>query len=596
VITETASVTPNDWPYERAPLASECAAGWEAITSACRPYGTLVLAGLGHAGGQGSSAYSQEVMWAPSRVADVVSREPPAELEPNGIAEVVHDFAAAAALAVASGPDGVEIDAGPFSLIRQFWSGLTNQRGDEYGADRLLFARQVLGSVRRTIGPDRILALRLCCDELAPWAGITPEHAEHGVSELVHDLDLLTVVRGGPYSTSAYRPDAHTPPNFNWDLCQRMRKAADGQSAVVLQGSVIAVDDAERALSAGVADLVEMTRAQIAEARLVALARAGQAERARPCLLCNQACRARDNRNPIVSCVVDPSAGHETEEPDPDAAEPAPGPPVLIVGAGPAGLECARVLGQAGRRVRVLERSDQPGGVPVRAAVGAGRESIRRVGTWLTAETERLGVEVSLGVDAHPGDLAAARSEGWEVVLATGGRPFTDRWVPDGGAPVVVDPLQLFAFADLPAGPVVVDDPVGDWLGVGVAEWLAAAGRTVTLISPDPICGSLLARTGDLADANVRLQQAGVARQLRSVVRKVGDGTVEVEDAWTGAAAVLPATVLVDCGHRLPDDDVYRELGDPGVLRAGDCVAPRSILEAVLEGRRAAYALIGKAP
>lgn len=182
VITETASVTANDWPYERAPLASECRTGWESVAGACHPYGTLVLASLGHAGGQGSSAYSQEVMWAPSPVADVVSREPPAELEPDGIAEVVHAFRVAAGRAVAAGLDGVEIDAGPYSLIRQFWSGLTNQRLDQYGADRLLFARQVLTAARQAIGPQRILGLRLCCDELAPWAGITPDHAELAVS------------------------------------------------------------------------------------------------------------------------------------------------------------------------------------------------------------------------------------------------------------------------------------------------------------------------------------------------------------------------------------------------------------------------------
>src|SRR5947209_5809219 len=109
-----------------------------------------------------------------------------------------------------------------------------------------------------------------------------------------------------------------------------------------------------------------MTRAQIAEAGLIGLLRAGQDQQARPCLLCNQACRVRDARNPIVSCVVDPSTGYETEEPI-EAAAP-DGAPVVVVGAGPAGLECARVLAEAGRRVKVLERSERPGGVPVQAA------------------------------------------------------------------------------------------------------------------------------------------------------------------------------------------------------------------------------------
>ena len=133
IIIETASVSADDWPYERAPLAADCGPGWRAVAEACRPHGPLVLAGLGHAGGQGSSAYSQAVMWAPSRVADVVSREPPAALEPAGIAAIVAAFAEAARLAVVAGLDGVEVDAGAWSLLRQFHSGLTNLRADGYG-------------------------------------------------------------------------------------------------------------------------------------------------------------------------------------------------------------------------------------------------------------------------------------------------------------------------------------------------------------------------------------------------------------------------------------------------------------------------------
>ncbi len=115
--------------------------------------------------------------------------------------------------------------AGAWSLLRQFQSGLTNQRADGYGEDRLRLSREVLAAVRRAVGAERIVALRLSCDELAPWAGITPEQALEAVADLASRVDLLTVVRGGPYSTSAYRPDAHTPPSFNLDLCRAVREA-----------------------------------------------------------------------------------------------------------------------------------------------------------------------------------------------------------------------------------------------------------------------------------------------------------------------------------------------------------------------------------
>ena len=267
IVTETASVHPSDWPYERAPLASACGPGWRAVVGACHPQGTLVLAGLGHAGGQGSSAYSQSVLWAPSPVADVASREMPMAMGRQEMAALVDGFATAARTAASAGVDGVEVDAGPLSLLRQFHSGITNLRDDPYGEDRLRLTREVLDAVRHAVGPDLLIGLRLSCDELAPWAGVTPEHAAGHVEELAPLVDLLVVVRGGPYSSTAYRPDAHTPGGFNLDLCAAMRRAAAGHVPVVLQGSVVDAGMASRALEDGTADLVEMTRAQIAEPR-----------------------------------------------------------------------------------------------------------------------------------------------------------------------------------------------------------------------------------------------------------------------------------------------------------------------------------------
>jgi 2,4-dienoyl-CoA reductase (NADPH2) len=139
-----------------------------------------------------------------------------------------------------------------------------------------------------------------------------------------------------------------------------------------------------------------------------------------------------------------------------------------------------------------------------------------------------------------------------------------------------------------PDGPVVVHDPVGGPVGVAVAEVLTSAGRQVALVTQDPVVGTLLSLTGDLADANVRLQRAGVTRELRSLIREVSGGTALLEDVWTGAQRRVDCAVLVDCGHRLPDEDLY--LSRPETPRAGDCVAPRTVAEAIREGRRLGHA------
>jgi 2,4-dienoyl-CoA reductase (NADPH2) len=137
---------------------------------------------------------------------------------------------------------------------------------------------------------------------------------------------------------------------------------------------------------------------------------------------------------------------------------------------------------------------------------------------------------------------------------------------------------------------VLVLDPVGDGTGVGIAEQVAAAGWPTVLVTPDQVAGTQLARTGDLAPANVRLARAGVVRETRSTLREVIGGRAVLEHVWTGARRTVDCVLVVDCGFRLPADGLWR--ARPHLARAGDCVAPRTVHEAVLEGRRAAALVV----
>jgi 2,4-dienoyl-CoA reductase (NADPH2) len=579
VVTEEASVHESDWPYERSPLAAACGPGWAAVAAACHAEGALVLAALGHAGQQGSSAYHQAPMWAPSRVPDVNTREVPKAMERADIGAVIDGFARAARAAMAAGLDGVEVNGGQHSLVRQFLSGLTNQRGDEWGSDRLVFARQVLGAVRAAVGASGVVGLRLSCDELAPWAGIVPDVGAAIAAELAAHVDYITVVRGSIFTVSATRPDSHVAPGFNLPLVGLVRAAVPASVAVVAQGSIVDAPQAEAALVEGTCDAVEMTRAQIADASLVRKLRTGH--RARPCILCNQVCQVRDARNPIVSCAVDPASGYEAMEPEPEVVTAQDGRDVLVVGGGPAGLECARIAAERGHRVTVIDDRDVPGGMVPVAAAALGRERLGAITRWLAEECTRLGVRFSRG-RATAADISAFTGD---VVLCTGSRAGRRTYdVGEGGVVVSADA----ALASLPDGRVVVWDPVGGPIGVSVSETLRAAGREVALVTPDLIAGNELSRTGDLAPANVRLLAAGVEIERRSLLRCVAAGSAEVEDRFTGVARSIPAAVVVDAGYRLPDDELWRATGRD---RAGDAVAPRTIYEAVLEGRRAASAL-----
>lgn len=613
VVVEEASVHASDWPYERAPLAESCAPGWAAVARSCRTHGALVLAALGHSGGQGSSAYSQSAMWAPSGVPEVNTREVPKVMETDDIEAVVAGFRAAAAAAVDAGLDGVEVNAGQHSLVRQFLSGLTNQRADGYGSDRSRFAREVLAAVRDGAGPDAVLGLRLSCDELAPWAGITPEAAAGLATELASLVDYLVVVRGAIFSVASTRPDGHDPAGFNLELTRQIRDALAGAVPVFAQGSIVDADQAEWALGEGMADAVEMTRAQIADPDLGAKLAAGAPERIRPCVLCNQRCKVRDNRNPLVSCVVEPSAGYEWSDPpsppvaDAAPAGPAPAEAVLVVGGGVSGLEAARSLASAGAEVTLRERSPRLGGAALVAAKGAGRARLWSIAAWLEAECRRLGVRLETGVAVTPDDVAA-----WPgpVIVATGGvdRDVRADYTVAGGASVS-SAADVLSRLDAPPpgpgddrvatttpgarraanqGPVLVWDPIGGPVGVSVAESLAAAGRTVHLATPDFIVGTMLSMSGDLAPANTRLHQAGVTLHKRVLLREVRVGSVVVEDRFSAERREVDVDQVVDAGHRLGDATAWPD----SALSAGDVVAPRSLYEAVLEGRRAAQAVV----
>ncbi len=498
-------------------------------------------------------------------------------MEADDIAAVVDGFAAATKLAVDADLDGVEINAGQHSLVRQFLSGLTNHRDDAWGQDRLLFARQVIEATRGAVG-DRIVGLRLSCDELAPWAGITPEMApDIAVALVAAGLDYVVVTRGSIFTVEKTRPDFHEPTGFNIEVCRSVRNAVHEthpEVPVILQGSIVEVGQAEWALGGydddALCDAVEMTRAQIADPDLVAKVSAGDTNRVRPCTRCNQTCQVRDARNPIVTCIGEPSSGRESDDPDWYVASPHPRD-VVVVGAGPAGLEAARVAALRGHRVTVIEASDQIGGL---AAVAGPNTALV---DWWRSEHDRLGTDIRLATTTW--DM----SEHTTVIQATGSAQGVRGYEIDDDA-IVVDVVDVRrGTVELPDdGTIVVFDPIGGPIGVALAEEI---GDRAVLITQDNIAGNELSRTGDLAPANTRLAQAGVTIERRTLLRVARASEVEVEDRYSGERRRIACAALVDCGFRVPS-----ELID-GTVQIGDAVAPRTIHEAVLEARRAALAI-----
>ncbi len=580
IVVEGASVHESDWPYERAPRAERCVAGWAAIVEACRPHGALVIASLDHAGGQGSSAYSQSPLWAPSRVPEVNSREVPKWMEADDIAAVVAGFAASAKLAVEADVDGVEINAGQHSLVRQFLSGLTNQRDDEWGHDRLRFARDVIEAVRAALGDDRVLGLRLSCDELAPWAGITPEMAPDIAVQLVAaGVDYLVVTRGAIFSAEKTRPDFHEPAGFNIDVCRAVHAALD--IPVILQGSIVEWGQAEWALGgfedAALCDGVEMTRAQIADPDVGRKLAADQADRIRPCTRCNQTCQVRDARNPIVTCIGEPSSGRETE--DPDWYVPArQHRSVEVIGGGPAGLEVARVAAIRGHDVTIVERAEQLGGM---ARVAGPHLPLVE---WFEREIERLGVTVR---HRRRGRCQRrCRRADVVVVQATGSRAgereLRDRRRHRPRARRGRRPRWCRRAARRRERSSCSTRSAARSASPSPKTWPTArcsSPRTTSPATSWPAPATWPRPTPGSPSA------ACASSAGRCCARSAPTGVV-LEDRYSGLQRTIDCVALVDCGFRLPTDPL------PGVtIQVGDAVAPRTVHEAILEARRAALSI-----
>ncbi|MBI5604084.1 MAG: mycofactocin system FadH/OYE family oxidoreductase 2 [Deltaproteobacteria bacterium] len=592
ITTEELSVHPTDYPYIKLVDAykPEVIPGFRKLTRTIHETDTRIFAQLNHNGMQGDGKNSRLPVWGPSAGKDPLFRETAKEMELEDIRECLSFFARSAIHAQEGGFDGIEIQIGHSSLIRQFLSPATNFRMDEYGGtfeNRLRFCLEVIQAVRQAVGADFILGVRLNADEMHPRGGLTLEDAQAIARRLeaTGQLDFMDLSLGTFFNLFLVEGSMHTPLAYTVPLSAAIRSVIN--LPVFCTNRINDPHLAEKILADGQADLIGMVRALICDPELPNKAREGRTEDIRNCIACNQGCIGRMGLGYLLGCVHNPAVGQEkflglgTLKP---CARPKK---VIIIGAGPAGLEAARVAALRKHEVILMEKNQEVGGQNLIAGRAAGRQEITGVTRWLIGQVSKLDIDLRLGVEATESLVLAEKPDA--VVVATGSVPKEKPFPGDYAFPDVVTAPQVLLGQVEPGPRVLLIDLEGHHQGTGTAEFLADRGRVVHILTPALFVGSQLGPLQDLYLTRKRLALKGVTFTPDIAVLEIQGKRIKGLNVYSNQLIDFEGydTIVLVAGNRACDELYFALKGKvPELYRIGDCLAPRKTDMAIVEGHR----------
>jgi 2,4-dienoyl-CoA reductase-like NADH-dependent reductase (Old Yellow Enzyme family) len=552
---------------------------------------------------------------APSNVREPAHRAFPKIMEDWDIARVIEAYADSAERVKAAGLDGLELECYGH-LIDQFWSPATNKREDAYGGsldNRMRFGLEVLSAVRKRVGQDFIVGVRMVCDE--DWdRGLSREEGVSIAKRLAASglIDFVNVIRGHIDTEEALSqviPGMGSRSAPHLDFSGEVRAAT--RMPTFHAARIQDVATARHAIESGKLDMVGMTRAHLADPHIARKVAEGREHQIRPCVGMGYCIDSIYSGEAV--CVHNPATGREATIPHVVAKSAGPKRKVVVVGAGPAGLEAARVAGERGHEVVVFEAGAQAGGQVKVAAGLRRRREIMGIVDWRLAECARLGVAIRCNAYAEAGDVMVEDPD--VVVVATGGLPNLSFL--DAGEVFATSSWDILTGAVRPAGKVLLYDDNGAHPGMTAAEFIAGAGSELEVVTPErmlapdiggtsyPAYFRALSLAGAAITINLRLEKlerrgnkvAGIffddygKRRIEKEADQivVEHGSTPVDELYF---ALKPGSVnLGEIDHRAllanrPQAIVRNPPGRYRLFRIGDAVSSRNIHAAVYDAIR----------
>jgi 2,4-dienoyl-CoA reductase-like NADH-dependent reductase (Old Yellow Enzyme family)/thioredoxin reductase len=506
---------------------------------------------------------------APSPVREPAHRSFPKQAEDWDLDRIVTGYAESAQRMQAAGLDGIELEAYGH-LLDQFWSPATNQRTDEYGGsldNRLRFTGRVLDAIRKAVGADFIVGIRMVADE--DWdKGLSREEGVEIARRLVASgaVDFLNIIRGHIETDAALQrviPITGMRSAPHLDFAGEVRAAT--KFPVFHAARIADVATARHAVASGKLDMVGMTRAHIADPHIVRKVAAGLEHEIRPCVGATY-CLDRIYEGHEALCIHNPATGREATMPHVITRSSGPRQKIVVVGAGPAGLEAARVSGERGHAVILFEAASQPGGQIRLAARGRRRKELIGIADWRSEQLQRLGVELRFNTFADAADVVSLEPD--IAIIATGGLPQSPPLAE--GEALTVSSWDILSGDAKIAEEVLLYDDNGGHPGMQAAEMIAESGSALEIVSPERFFAPEMGGLNHVSYAEA-FHRAGVRITINSrlaAVHREGNKLAAVIGSDYGARTEtrLVDQVVVEHGT-LPLDDLYFALKEQSTNR-----------------------------